>query len=83
MDLVEGRANLVHSGAHVVSDVALDVQLVDGQAGPVWGALDLVLAGPINDGLLGVKQQVSKRCNQIYVVMVVHHQFNVSPCADW
>lgn len=60
VDLVEGRANLAHSGAHVVSDVALDAQLVDGQAGPVWGALDLVLAGPIDDGLLGVKQQVSK-----------------------
>lgn len=51
MDGVAGRADFVHPGADVVSGVALDVQVVDGQAGPVRGALDLILVGTVDDGL--------------------------------
>lgn len=52
VDLVHGRADFIRSGADVVSDVALNVQVADGQTGPVRGALDLVfVAGSIDDGL--------------------------------
>lgn len=52
MDRVHGRADFAHPGADVVADVALDVQVVDGQAGLVGGALDLVfVAGSVDDGL--------------------------------
>lgn len=54
MDLVRGCADFIHSGADVVSDVALDVQVGYGQTGPVRGALDLIfVASSIGDGLKG------------------------------
>lgn len=54
VDLVLGRADFIHSGADVVSDIALNVQVGNGQTGPVWGALDLIfVAGSIGDGLKG------------------------------
>lgn len=52
VDGVRGRADFAHAGADVVADVAFNVQVVDGQAGPVGGALDLVfVAGSVDDGL--------------------------------
>lgn len=52
MDGVGGRADFIHPGADVVSGVALDVQVYNGQAGPVRGALDLIFfAGTVDDGL--------------------------------
>lgn len=73
MDLVRGYADLIHSGADVVSNVALDVQVGNGQTGPVGGALDLIfVAGSIDDCLKGgLKPQVNHNC----VVMVILHLF--------
>lgn len=52
MDGVAVGAELVHPAADVVLGVALDVQVVNGQTGPVRGALDLVfVAGTVDDGL--------------------------------
>lgn len=54
MDGGRGRADIVHPGADVVADVALDVQVGNGQTGPVRGALDLIFAaGSVDDGLKG------------------------------
>lgn len=55
VDLVADAAEVVGGVADVVSDVRLDVQVVDGQGGLVGGALDLVLVTcAIDDRLKGV-----------------------------
>lgn len=52
MDGVSGRADFIHPRADVVSGVGLDVKVVNGQTGPVRGALDLIfVASTVDDGL--------------------------------
>lgn len=52
MDGFAAHADFIDPGADVVVGVALDVQVVNGQTGPVRGALDLIfVAGTIDDGL--------------------------------
>lgn len=52
MDVVGGCADFARPGAGVVSDVALDVQVINGQTGLVWSALDLIfVAGTVDDEL--------------------------------
>lgn len=51
VDLVEGRAHFAGTVAHVVAHVHGDVQVVDGQGGPVGGALDLIPVSTVGDGL--------------------------------
>lgn len=51
VDLVGGRADLARAVANVVAYVHGDVQVVNGQGGPVGGALDLIPVGTVGDGL--------------------------------
>lgn len=74
VDLVCSRADFIHSGANVVSDIAVDVQVVNGQTGPVRGALDLIfLAGSIYDGLKG--EGLKPQGNHICVAVVTLYGF--------
>lgn len=51
-DLILAGAEIIGSSAGIVSDVLFDVQVVDGQSGLVWGALDLIfIASAIDDWL--------------------------------
>lgn len=54
MDLVGVCAEFVGSGADVVSDVAFDAQIINGQSGLVGGALDLIFVGSAVDDRLRV-----------------------------
>lgn len=51
VDLVEGRVHFSGTVAHVVAHVHGDVQVIDGQGGPVGGALDLIPVSTVGDGL--------------------------------